>query len=204
MPRIFSEADRQAIRRSLVDAGKKSFVRFGIRKTNVENLATAAGIAKGTFYHFFDSKEDLCMEIFNDEEAEMRARIESILARYDDAADALQGVITYALDFVRNDSLLKALRETGEYPMLTRGIGREKMSQHFSVDLEFVSRLMDVLQKKGARCAVEPEVALGLLRAVILLQFYEDEIGADVFDLVVKLLAAQVSTLIVDGGPDKS
>ncbi len=204
MPRIFSDADRQTIRRSLLDAGRKSFVRFGIRKTNVEELATTAGIAKGTFYHFFESKEDLCMEIFNEEEAEMRANIESILARYTDAAEALQGVITYALDFVRNDSLLKALRETGEYPLLTRGIGREKLSQHFSVDLEFVSGLMEALQAKGAKRALAPEVALGLLRAIVLLQFYEDEIGADVFERVVELLVAQTTKLIVGRGLEES
>jgi len=45
MPRVFSETDRQAIRRSLLEQGRKLFLRFGLRKTNVEQLARAAGIA---------------------------------------------------------------------------------------------------------------------------------------------------------------
>ncbi len=201
MPRIFSEVDRQAIRRSLLDAGRRQFLRFGIRRTNVAELAAAAGIAKGTFYHFFGSKEDLCMEIFDEEEKAMRANLQLILARHDDPAEALQEVVKYALDFVRTDSLLKVLRETGEYPMLARGVRREKLSQHFAVDLEFISALLDALREKGAKCAVAPAVVLGVLRAIVLLQFHEDEVGPDVFDEVVELLVAQVSELIVDGGP---
>lgn len=201
MPRIFSEDDRQAIRRTLLDAGRKQFLRFGIRRTNVADLAATAGIAKGTFYHFFTSKEDLCMAIFDEEEQVMRARLHSILARYTDPAEALQAVLTTALDFVRSDSLLRALRETGEVTMLQRGAGREKAAQHFAVDLGFISGLLDALREKGASCTVDPAVVLGILRAVVLLQFHEEEIGPDVFDDVTALLVAQASDLILGRGP---
>ena len=36
MPKVFSPDDRDAIRRSLLDNGRRHFMRFGLRKTNVE------------------------------------------------------------------------------------------------------------------------------------------------------------------------
>jgi AcrR family transcriptional regulator len=74
-------------------AGKKHFQRYGLRKTNVEELARAAGIAKGTFYHFFASKEDLCMEIFDREETIIAKEVEAILSQHLDAAEVFRAVL---------------------------------------------------------------------------------------------------------------
>ena len=90
MPRVFSEGDREAIRRSLIDAGKALFLRYGIRKTSVEQLTHAVGIAKGTFYNFFDSKEDLCLAIFDQEEDVLGRDIAEIPSRSEDATQAMK------------------------------------------------------------------------------------------------------------------
>ena len=38
----------------------------GITGMNIEELAASAGIAKGTFYNFFPSKQRFIIEIYND------------------------------------------------------------------------------------------------------------------------------------------
>ncbi len=63
MPRIFSDEDRAAIRRKLLDLGLRELERGGFRKCAVEELAASAGIAKGTFYRFFPSKEAFFYEV---------------------------------------------------------------------------------------------------------------------------------------------
>jgi AcrR family transcriptional regulator len=54
-------APRQAeLRRSsLVDAAGALFVEHGVDATTVEDVAARAGVAKGTFYHYFETKTDL-------------------------------------------------------------------------------------------------------------------------------------------------
>ncbi|NIR71626.1 MAG: TetR family transcriptional regulator [Aliifodinibius sp.] len=68
MPKIFSEEERKTILETLVEKGKELFTLHGLKKTNVEDFTQAAGIAKGTFYAFFASKEDLCFAILEREE----------------------------------------------------------------------------------------------------------------------------------------
>jgi AcrR family transcriptional regulator len=44
---------------SLIDAAGRLFVAKGVEATTVDEIVEAAGVAKGTFYHYFQSKTDL-------------------------------------------------------------------------------------------------------------------------------------------------
>jgi len=77
MPRAFTEEERTRIRNSLIDAGRTCFLKYGIRKTTIDDLVTLAGIAKGSFYQFFKSKENLYLELFMQEVPAMMARLHS-------------------------------------------------------------------------------------------------------------------------------
>ncbi len=200
MPRIFSVKDKTAIREALIDAGAERFRRYGLRRTNVEELARAAGIAKGTFYHFFPSKEDLCMEIFDREERAAAGRIESILASHRDPRETVRSLLAYAVQFARSESLLTALQETGEYAVLARGVGRELLSRHLDRDVELGRRLLDDLRAKGAECAVEPELLAGVFRAMVLLTLHEGEVGSKIFDRVMEKLVEWTASGITGEG----
>jgi len=199
VPRIFSSQDRAAIRGKLIEVGRDYFQRFGIKKTAVEELAKAAGIAKGTFYHFFESKEDLCMEIFEEEEQAMRAQVSQILSSRAGPKETVRGLLAYALDFTRNDSLLATLRKSGEYMLLARGVGREKLERHLDNDEPLARLLIENLEQKGAQIDVRPRVIAGMLRAVVMLTFHEDEIGTDVYDQVMERILEFLALGIISG-----
>lgn len=65
MPAIFTEERKKQIRKQLLDDGRKMFLKQGITKMNLNELARKAGIAKGTFYHFFPSKQEFILEIIH-------------------------------------------------------------------------------------------------------------------------------------------
>ena len=62
MPR-FSDREKERIYDKLREEGEQLFVQHGLRKVTVDELSRATGIAKGTFYHFYESKEHLFMDI---------------------------------------------------------------------------------------------------------------------------------------------
>jgi AcrR family transcriptional regulator len=55
--RVTKSADER--RQDLMDAALHVFAEKGIGRTTVSDIAQAAGVAKGTFYLYFDSKEHL-------------------------------------------------------------------------------------------------------------------------------------------------
>lgn len=87
--RGFDDDERAEIREALVDAGKECFLGYGPEKTTVEGLTDEVGIAKGSFYNFFDSKAALFMEVF----LRMgKAQVEAVLGAVEDIEDGLDGI----------------------------------------------------------------------------------------------------------------
>lgn len=64
MPANFTEKERERIRRDLIDVGFQMSRECGLKGMTVSRLAERCRIAKGTFYHFFPSKEEFVLALF--------------------------------------------------------------------------------------------------------------------------------------------
>lgn len=63
MARRFTELEKVNIRSCLLDICKRHWTQFGYKKTNIDELCKEAGISKGAFYLFFDSKEAIFCDV---------------------------------------------------------------------------------------------------------------------------------------------
>ena len=75
----FTEQKNEMIRKDLLDEALRCAVTIGVRKTSVEQLTEAVGIAKGSFYKFFPSKELLFFAVLENIHAETYAVAEKAL-----------------------------------------------------------------------------------------------------------------------------
>lgn len=62
-PKIFTLAERQALRVRLLEAGIPLLQQYGMTHMSVDRIAGSVGIGKSTFYNFFPSKEAYVYEI---------------------------------------------------------------------------------------------------------------------------------------------
>lgn len=79
MPKLFTEEERRTIRGKLLDAGLRRLEHSRWSSIAVEEIAAEAGIAKGTFYHFFPSKEAYFYEIMQCIKERNRADLRALL-----------------------------------------------------------------------------------------------------------------------------
>ncbi len=77
----------------IIDAGMLEFAEHGFAATRLEDVAQRAGIAKGTIYRYFASKEALF-------EAAIRSRITPMFDQIEGLADAYPGSMTDLLKMV--------------------------------------------------------------------------------------------------------
>ena len=63
MPKIFTKQEREVIQTKLLNAGIAQLEHKSYRNIAVSDIAMEVGIAKGTFYNFFPSKEVFFYEI---------------------------------------------------------------------------------------------------------------------------------------------
>lgn len=82
MPKIFTEKDKENIRVKLQTVGMEMLKQRGYKNSPVEDIAKSAGIAKGTFYQFFPSKEQLYYEIIREIRDKNREEIDALVTEH--------------------------------------------------------------------------------------------------------------------------
>lgn len=60
------ETNKTKNRRLILEAGIKVFIAKGVAETTVRDIIRSTGLASGTFYNYFKSKEDVLVAIFDD------------------------------------------------------------------------------------------------------------------------------------------
>jgi AcrR family transcriptional regulator len=97
-------------RQRILEAARKRFRYFGVRKTTMQEVARDAGVAVGTLYLYFKDKDDLLVACTDEYVTKHRRHAEAILASDATAADKLR---RYILDRFRAS---QATREGGFRP----------------------------------------------------------------------------------------
>jgi AcrR family transcriptional regulator len=63
----------------ILDAALRVFAAKGYHQTRLEEIAEAAGVTKGTIYHYFDGKEDLLLQIVDQKHTHAFDQLEELL-----------------------------------------------------------------------------------------------------------------------------
>lgn len=71
--------DRTARRAELVAAATRMFAERGVSATSVADIVRAAGVAQGTFYLYFDTKDDVILAVVGEVAEQMLAAISTEL-----------------------------------------------------------------------------------------------------------------------------
>lgn len=190
MPKTFTDQEKEIIREALVTKGREFFSTYGLKKTSVEDLTRAVGIAQGSFYKFFGSKEELYFEILEREQSVSHQWAAEILASGKPAGEALKELIKSGFSLMDTSPVLRRFYEERTYEVLFRKLPPQKVAKHQEEDAKLMMTLLTRWQKSG-QLAVEarPEIIAGLFRSLFLLSLHRQEIGPDIYPEVVNLLA---------------
>jgi TetR/AcrR family transcriptional repressor of uid operon len=83
------DAQRQETRKRVYAAAVAEFRRVGMAAADVSVIVKEAGVARGTFYFHFPTKEHILAELERHEEARLAAQLQKFLARPHDLPGAL-------------------------------------------------------------------------------------------------------------------
>lgn len=194
MPKAFTEREKALIGQRLLEQGYKQFSAHGLRKTNVEELAEAAGISKGAFYIFYESKEALFMDVV--ELAEDRFRQE-ILASVDLPGPSprarLFAVLRKAFTLWKAIPLLQFFTRS-DFELLARRVPAEKLQEHLASDQIFLKELIARCNGAGIPIQVSMEEIAGLVYTLFFTTLHENDLEqrslTGAIDVLLELVAA--------------
>lgn len=184
----FTENEKEQIRQCLLTKGKELFIKYGLSKTSIDDLVQACGIAKGSFYKFFSSKEELFYVILNKQDEIRNRLIVEHLRENLPPKEMISSFFHLAFKLADENALLLQWFQDGEFERITRRLPKhliEEASQdHTEKGIVFVQALIE----RGVLREQDPEVVVGVMRAIMMLRLYKEKLGNDIFPKIMNVI----------------
>jgi len=195
MPRAFTEVEKEKIRERLFAAGRSCFTRYGLKKTTIDDLVRPAGIAKSSYYLFFDSKEALYVELTM---AEMPAMMERLIdlsfAATDDTREALVRLLKAVVHEIETNEFVRVLLDDpSEVARLAEMLDFEDILQRSAGMFLPLMQEITKAQESGEIIPGDPQqimYSLGLIKLIPLNRDrLPDELYQAMLDFIPQVLA---------------
>lgn len=109
--KLFGRSDKKSIdkRAIILDAALRTFVKRGYPETKVAEIASEAGVAEGTIYNYFHSKEELLLALFDEKWGMIIDEIRKKIRRLDDPNKKLKAIFAVVVTMFRKNRQLAEL-----------------------------------------------------------------------------------------------
>jgi AcrR family transcriptional regulator len=101
-------------RHAILEASLEIFTKRGFHEATMEEIAVTSGVAKGTLYRYFASKEDLVEQLLARTRGDIAQRFLGVFSESDDVLDQIQGFIEEWVDFIEeNHAIYRLIQSEG-------------------------------------------------------------------------------------------
>lgn len=105
-PRTKDAAGRGATKDTLLNAAEELMISKGFVATSVDEICEAAGVTKGSFFHYFESKEDLGKKLLTRYASRMgKVMEEASCCRGEDPLERMYGYLDCAVAMSKNPKM---------------------------------------------------------------------------------------------------
>lgn len=166
MPAAFTPEERQAISDRMVATARAWLPVIGLKKLSIDALVDDAGISKGAFYSFFDSKEALYAEVLA---REAPGVVERVVGHLGDRASPPRVAFERFLrslmaEYDRNAVLKRLIEHPEELEAVRRRIGKDRLAAKAALGFE---PLVSFLARAEASGDMASEPHAGILGVVV-------------------------------------
>lgn len=193
----FTESEKEQIRKELFDVAYNFFINKGFKSTSIEDLTSSVGIAKSTFYVFFESKEMLYMKLLEHEGDQIEKQVwpEVMMAK-----DVYSAIKTYlnkmAMELESKILTQRLIYNLEEYKIVSRKLNPQYIG---SENLRSIVPLMEFIKSRQESNEIineDPQVIAGLLKSALLIGSQKNELEQYNYERIKELLFESVANQI--------
>lgn len=156
-----------ARRNQILDAATQVFAEKGFARATIRDIATAAGIADGTIYNYFENKTGLLLGLLNRlNESDQRQEHFAQSAEMD-ITDFIQGYVKHRLEHVSGDAL-RLLQVVLAEVLINRELRELYFQQVIAPTLTIAEQSFEQWSKEGKIVTGDPRMAPRLLASMAL------------------------------------
>ncbi len=198
MPKGFTVREKLKIEKDLFDIGHTLFIQNGFKKTSVAKITETVGIAKGSFYLFYSSKEELFIDILEKIEDEIQADIiKEIEISQLSAADLFKSILRTRLRSATDDPIIRMALEGDVIHHIWKKLPEERKKANLEKDAKFIEKFISARPEANIMFEYDAQTLAGIFRSLFFLILHKVEIGETVFENVLDFMVdASVDKLL--------
>jgi AcrR family transcriptional regulator len=154
--------DGSKTRELIARTALKLFVDKGVTETTVRDIASAAGIAEGTLYRHFESKEELAWELFSTNYLAFARELDALQEQYEALQDKLAAMIRRFCAFFDRDPVLFS------YLLLAQHAQLKKVTPEMTTAVTVLQKVIGRGMAKGEVPGMDVELAAAMVLGVVL------------------------------------
>lgn len=148
----------------------KQFATRGIRAARIDDICRNVGIAKGSFYTFFASKEDLFMTLANERDAAHKLdMLDFLRTAQGDPRETVLGFFDFLMERIESDPVLKIVTDAGEISHLIRKVSPALMVENSQRDTAFLTKISEIFQQRHGLVHANLSTLEGLMTLMVAL-----------------------------------
>lgn len=163
MARSFTEREKNNIRRNLREICKRYWTQYGYKKTSVDDLCKQAGISKGAFYLFFESKEALFCEVICSVQEQICNAASALIEKYKDRYGVAEALKFIYREYDQNNFLCNS--NSTDFTIFMNKLSEEQSKK--IVESNKKSQQL-FLNPSYLRCKVDADMAMSVIYSLIL------------------------------------
>ena len=162
-----------AKRAAILKAARAIFIKDGYAVAKMSDIAYEAGVAQGTLYLYYESKEVLASAIGEEFFERLITQFGSIVQKIEDP-DGVVALVDWALQVADQDRVILAMAKERKNSLKSKREGRERMATQLATALsDLMSRGVSRHYRDSTTLA---NLVLALMRRVLMsYAIYEDE-----------------------------
>ncbi|QGU95407.1 TetR family transcriptional regulator [Clostridium bovifaecis] len=193
----FTELEKEKIREELLEAAYGFFIDKGFKSTSLEDITSSVGIAKSSFYLFFESKEKLYMELLAHEGEQIEKQVWPKVIATEDISSAIKMYLNkMTLELESKILTQRLVYDLKEYKLVSRKLNPEYVG---SQNLRSIIPLMKFIKSRQDSKEIideDPGVIAGVLRSALLIGSQKGDLQQYNYERIRELLFEAVANQI--------
>jgi len=136
-------------RNCILDAARRVFSKKGYAEAAVDDVADEAGVAKGTVYLYFKSKEDLYMAVLAGDLRQMSAEARREMERVEGFREKIRAFLRVRLEFSKTHEEFYRIYLAEYGSMFVKAPISGELMQLFRANIRHVARVVEEASKRG-------------------------------------------------------
>jgi len=189
-PKGFSDIEKEALRKRLCTACEQSWAVHGYKKTTVGELTKSIGVATGSFYLLFSSKEEMFCETFKQVQERLRKKWQQTLDTEPDKEGFKKAMRWLYREYSRYPFLYDFANP--DFMALLNRLPDEVKEE---LDISSLSFFDNTMESAGLKLLIPQEKAFAALSTVLYTVSFADSNVYDHFEIFDLLLQSVIDNI---------